>query len=124
MSIKSKNLASSILPLAPMVIIGKSLSENFVNEGGSVSFGKSLRIAFILRWASFIETSTLAFEVNVIDTIERLSYDLDSIFFMFSKDAIASSTFLVTVFSISLGEAPGYTVETVITFVSNFGISS
>jgi hypothetical protein len=37
--------------------------------------------------------STLASEVNVIDTIERLSYDFESIFLMFSKEEIASSTF-------------------------------
>ena len=78
-----------------------------VNEGVSASSGKSLIMALILRCASFIEIFTSAFEVNVMDTVDKLSYDLASIFLMFSKEATASSIFLVTVFSISLGDAPG-----------------
>ncbi|MNX73901.1 hypothetical protein D3C86_1053140 [compost metagenome] len=88
-------------------MIGKSLSENLVNEGVSASSGKSLIIALIFLCASFNEKSTFAFDVRVIETIDKLSYDFESIFLTFSKDAIASSIFLVTVFSTSLGEAPG-----------------
>jgi hypothetical protein len=36
---------------------------------------------------------------------------------MFSREEIASSIFLVTVFSTSDGDAPGYIVATVIRFV-------
>ncbi len=62
-----------MFPLAPMVIIGMSLNENLFSEGVFASSGKSLIIALIFRCASFMEISTLALEVNVMDTTERLS---------------------------------------------------
>ena len=63
------------MPLAPIVIIGKSLKENFDNEGVLASSGKSLIIALIFRCASFSETFTSASVVNSIVTVDKLSND-------------------------------------------------
>ena len=108
------------------MIIGISLNENLVSAGGSASSGKSPRMAFTFRWASFIETSTSAPDINVTVTIERLSYDLESIFLIFSNEATASSIFLVTVFSISLGEKnqekAGLFMGNALTLTTVFGI--
>jgi hypothetical protein len=51
--------------------MGKSLKENLLNDGALASF--SHIIAFILRCASFNETSTSADEFSVIDTVDKLS---------------------------------------------------
>jgi hypothetical protein len=53
--------------------MGKSLNENLLNEGVLALSGKSLIMAFIFRWASFNEISTLAFVFKVIDTVDKLS---------------------------------------------------
>ncbi|MNT69997.1 hypothetical protein D3C72_2083500 [compost metagenome] len=64
-------------------------------------------MAFTLRCASFKDKSTFALAVSVMVTIDTPSNDVELIFFTFSIEDTASSTFLVTVFSTSLGDAPG-----------------
>jgi hypothetical protein len=59
-----------------------------------------------------------------METVDKLSYESESLFFDVFQEATASSIFFVTVFSTSDGEAPGYMVATVITFCSNLGINS
>ena len=107
-----------------MVIMGRSLSENLLSDGGSTSSGKSFSIAFILRCASFKDSFSSASEVRVKLTVESPSKDFDSIFLTFSTEEMASSIFLVTEFSTSLEEAPGYGVEIVIKLRLNFGNNS
>ena len=90
-----------------MVMIGKSSKENLLREGASTSSGRSAKIAFTLRCASFKAKSTSAPSFNCTIITDKLSYDDDSTFFTFSKDPTASSIFRVTDVSTSLGEAPG-----------------
>ncbi|MNX99024.1 hypothetical protein D3C86_1314540 [compost metagenome] len=92
---------------ADMVITGKSSKENLLKDGVFTSSGKSERMAFTFRCASFNEMSILALSVKVMVTVDKLSNETAFIFLMFSIDDTASSIFLVTVFSTSAGEAPG-----------------
>jgi hypothetical protein len=62
-------------------------------------------MAFILRCASFIEIFTSALDVNVIETEDKLSKDLESIFFDVFQGRNRIFNLLVTVFSTSLGDA-------------------
>ncbi len=115
---------SSMFAEADIVITGKSSRENLLNDGVFTSSGNSERIAFTLRCASFNEMSIFAASVKVMVTVDKLSKDTELIFLMFSIDDTASSIFLVTVFSTSLGEAPGYMVEIDTTLFENFGSNS
>ena len=67
-------------------------------------------MALILRWASVNRKFTSAPSFKVIMTTETFSMEVDSNFLILSKEETASSIFLVTVFSTSVGDAPGYTV--------------
>src|SRR5690606_1464358 len=121
---KSYNSFSDKLDVTDKPIIGISSKENLFKDGVLASSGKSLIAELIFRCASVSKKLTSAPSFNVTITIEAPSKEVDSIFFTISKDATASSIFLVTVFSTSVGEAPGYTVWMVITFTSKFGINS
>ena len=124
LSTKSYNSCADNLEVTPIDTIGKSERENLLNDGSLASLGKSALIALILRCASLRVLSTFASLVSCTTTTERLSYEYDCIFLIFSKAETASSIFFVTVLSISEGEAPAYTVEIVTTFTSNLGMSS
>ena len=67
-------------------------------------------ILFTFRCASCNVLSTSALYVSSTFTIEIPSCEVDVILFTPSKALTASSIFVVTEFSTSLGEAPGYTV--------------
>jgi hypothetical protein len=74
----SHKSTSSILPLANSHN-GKSLKENLLKDGALASLGKSLMMAFILRCASFRKVN-FCFVFSVMETVDKLSYERESIF--------------------------------------------
>src|SRR5688500_15313664 len=105
-------------------MIGRSSKSNLPKVGASASSGKRERMAFTLRCASCKLRSTLVPCFRLITITEKLSCEVLLMDSTFSKEDSASSISLVTEFSTSEGEAPGYKVEIVSTGGLNLGNNS
>ena len=95
------------VPRSENVMIGSAPGSKRAMTGGSMSCGRSWRMASILERTSAMASMTLVCNRNSTSTCEKPSFEYEMTFFTPSTEFTASSIFLVTSRSTASGEAPG-----------------
>jgi len=87
--------------------MGSALGSKRAMTGGSMSFGRSWRMASIFERTSAMASMMCVCSRNSMNTCEKPSFEYENTRFTPSTELTSSSTFFVTSRSTASGEAPG-----------------